>query len=61
MKENSVDWIPIGGEAARARALLAGQVDATLLNVGELLRIEGQAGIKRMTRASPFLRLPGGT
>lgn len=48
MKENSVDWIPIGGEAARARALLAGQVDATLLNVGELLRIEGQAGIKRM-------------
>src|SRR5262245_6677377 len=48
MKENSVDWIPIGGEAARARALLAGQVDATLLNVGELLRIEAQTGIKRM-------------
>lgn len=48
MKENSVDWIPIGGEAARARALLAGQVDATLLNIGELLRIEAQPGIKRM-------------
>ena len=41
---SSVDWIPIGGTAARGRALIANQVDVTLLTVGEWLRIQRPKG-----------------
>jgi ABC-type nitrate/sulfonate/bicarbonate transport system substrate-binding protein len=46
MPDGTVDWIPIGGGTARARALLAGQVDAALLTAGEWLRIREQKGVR---------------
>jgi NitT/TauT family transport system substrate-binding protein len=42
----SVEWVPIGGTGARARALIAGQVEATMLTIGEWLRVQNQPGIK---------------
>ena len=44
----NVEWIPIGGQSARGRALLAGQIDATLLTIGDWIRIQKQPGIKLM-------------
>src|ERR1700737_735086 len=45
LPDGSVDWIPIGGTAARARALIANQVDAALLTAGEWIRVQQQKGI----------------
>jgi NitT/TauT family transport system substrate-binding protein len=45
LPDGSVDWIPIGGTAARARAVIAGQVDAALITAGEWIRVEQQKGI----------------
>ena len=42
----SIEWVPIGGTGARARALIAGQVDATMLTIGEWLRVQDQPGIQ---------------
>ena len=49
---NSVDWIPIGGTSARARAVLANQVDATLLTAGEWFRIREQKGVRLLATVS---------
>jgi len=43
-----VEWIPIGGQSARGRALLAGQIDATILTIGDWIRLEKQPGIRLM-------------
>lgn len=45
LPEGTVDWIPIGGTAARARAVIANQVDAALLTAGEWIRIQQQKGV----------------
>lgn len=50
--EGSVDWIPIGGTSARARALIANQVDVTLITVGEWVRVRGQPGIRLLATLS---------
>ena len=55
LPDGTVDWIPIGGTSARARALVAGQVDVTLLTVGEWLRIKDQKGVRFMTALSDTL------
>lgn len=41
-----VDWIPAGGPAARTRAVIAGQVDAALVTMGDWFRIKNEKGIK---------------
>lgn len=41
-----VDWIPVGGTAARVRAVIANQVDAALITNGDWFRIRNQPGIK---------------
>jgi ABC-type nitrate/sulfonate/bicarbonate transport system substrate-binding protein len=46
LPDGSVDWIPIGGTTARARAVLANQVDVTLLTLGEWMRIKEQKGVR---------------
>lgn len=46
LEEGSVEWVPIGGNTARARALIAGQVDAALLTLGEYIRVRDQSGVK---------------
>ena len=51
-RTNTVDWIPIGGTSARARAVLANQVDATLLTVGEWFRIREQKGVRLLATVS---------
>jgi NitT/TauT family transport system substrate-binding protein len=53
--EGTVDWIPIGGTSARARALIANQVDATLLTVGEWVRIRDEKGVKLLATLSDTL------
>jgi NitT/TauT family transport system substrate-binding protein len=45
LPDGTVDWIPIGGASARARAVIADQVDAALLTAGEWIRIQGQKGV----------------
>ena len=45
LPDNTVDWIPIGGTSARARAVIANQVDAALLTAGEWIRVQQQKGI----------------
>jgi ABC-type nitrate/sulfonate/bicarbonate transport system substrate-binding protein len=45
---SDVEWIPIGGQSARGRALLAGQIDATILTISDWIRIQKQPGIKLM-------------
>ena len=45
LPEGTVDWIPIGGTSARARAVIANQVDAALLTAGEWIRIQQQKGV----------------
>jgi ABC-type nitrate/sulfonate/bicarbonate transport system substrate-binding protein len=45
LPEGTVDWIPIGGTAARARAVIANQVDVALLTAGEWIRIQQQKGV----------------
>ncbi len=55
LPDGSVDWIPIGGTSARARAVVAGQVDVTLLTVGEWLRIKDQKGVRFMAALSDSL------
>lgn len=50
--EGTVDWIPIGGTSARARAVIANQVDATLLTAGEWVRIRDQKGVKLLATLS---------
>lgn len=45
LPDGSVDWIPVGGTAARARAVIANQVDAALLTAGEWIRIQQQKGV----------------
>jgi NitT/TauT family transport system substrate-binding protein len=52
LPDGTVDWIPIGGGTARARALLAGQVDAALLTAGEWLRIREQKGVRMLAAVS---------
>ena len=52
LPEGSVDWIPIGGTAARARAVLANQVDVTLLTAGEWMRIKEQKGVRLLATVS---------
>jgi NitT/TauT family transport system substrate-binding protein len=53
--KGTVDWIPIGGTAARARAVIANQVDATLLTVGEWVRVREQKGVKLLAMLSDSL------
>jgi ABC-type nitrate/sulfonate/bicarbonate transport system substrate-binding protein len=55
LPDGSVDWIPIGGTTARARAVLANQVDATLLTAGEWFRIRDQKGIRLLATLSETL------
>jgi NitT/TauT family transport system substrate-binding protein len=43
--DGTVDWIPIGGTSARARAVIANQVDAALITAGEWIRVQDQKGI----------------
>lgn len=45
-KGDVVDWVPIGGPAARARAVIASQVDATLITLGDWFRVKNEKGIK---------------
>jgi NitT/TauT family transport system substrate-binding protein len=45
---SDVEWIPVGGQSARGRALVAGQIDATLMTFGDWTRIQKQPGIKMM-------------
>jgi ABC-type nitrate/sulfonate/bicarbonate transport system substrate-binding protein len=45
LPDGTVDWIPIGGASARARAVIANQVEAALLTAGEWIRIQGQKGV----------------
>jgi NitT/TauT family transport system substrate-binding protein len=52
LPDGTVDWIPVGGVAARARAVIAGQVDAALITAGEWVRIEQQKGIHRLATLS---------
>ncbi|MEA2957425.1 MAG: NitT/TauT family transport system substrate-binding protein [Alphaproteobacteria bacterium] len=52
LPDNSVDWIPIGGTSARARAVLANQVDATLLTAGEWFRIREQKAVRLLATIS---------
>lgn len=53
--DGTVDWIPIGGTSARARAVIANQVDATLLTVGEWVRVREQKGVKLLATLSDTL------
>ena len=53
--DGTVDWIPIGGTSARARAVVASQVDVTLLTVGEWLRIQDQKGVRLFATLSDTL------
>jgi NitT/TauT family transport system substrate-binding protein len=43
---NEVNWIPIGGGSARARALIAKQVDASLLTISDWLKVKNAQGLK---------------
>jgi ABC-type nitrate/sulfonate/bicarbonate transport system substrate-binding protein len=52
MPDGSVDWIPIGGTTARARAVIANQVDVTLLTLGEWVRIREQKGVRLLATLS---------
>ena len=52
IKDNEVEWIPIGGQQARGRALLARQIDATMLTFGDWIRIQSEAGIKLVANLS---------
>lgn len=52
MPGGTVDWIPIGGTSARARAVIANQVDVTLLTVGEWVRIREQKGVRLLATIS---------
>jgi NitT/TauT family transport system substrate-binding protein len=52
LPDGAVDWIPIGGTTARARAVLANQVDVTLLTAGEWMRIKDQQGVKLLATIS---------
>jgi ABC-type nitrate/sulfonate/bicarbonate transport system substrate-binding protein len=52
LADGAVDWIPIGGTTARARAVLANQVDVTLLTVGEWVRIREQPGVRLLATLS---------
>ena len=52
LPDGFVDWIPIGGTTARARAVLANQVDVTLLTAGEWMRIKEQKGVKLLATIS---------
>lgn len=45
---STITWVPIGGNTARARAVLAGQVDAAMLTYGEYLRISEEPGVKSL-------------
>jgi ABC-type nitrate/sulfonate/bicarbonate transport system substrate-binding protein len=53
--DGNVDWIPIGGTSARARAVVANQVDVTLLTVGEWFRIREQKGVHLLATLSDTL------
>jgi NitT/TauT family transport system substrate-binding protein len=48
----SVEWVPIGGTSARARAVIAGQVDATMITIGEWLKVRNEPGIKMIEELS---------
>jgi len=52
LPDGTVDWIPIGGTSARARAVIANQVDVTLLTVGEWVRIREQKGVRLLATIS---------
>lgn len=52
LTDGAVDWIPIGGTSARARAVIANQVDVTLLTVGEWVRIREQKGVRLLATLS---------
>ena len=52
LPDGSVDWIPVGGTAARARAVIANQVDAALLTAGEWIRVQQQKGIHALATLS---------
>ena len=52
LPDGTVDWIPIGGTSARARALIANQVEATLLTAGEWIRIREQKGVRLLATIS---------
>jgi len=45
-KGDVVDWVPVGGTAARVRAVIAGQVDAGIITMGDWVRIRNEKGIK---------------
>jgi ABC-type nitrate/sulfonate/bicarbonate transport system substrate-binding protein len=52
IKDNEVDWIPIGGQQARSRALLARQIDTTMLTFGDWVGIQNEPGIKLVAHLS---------
>jgi ABC-type nitrate/sulfonate/bicarbonate transport system substrate-binding protein len=52
LPDGTVDWVPVGGAAARARAVIANQVDAALITAGEWVRVEQQKGIHKLATLS---------
>lgn len=55
LPDGAVEWIPIGGTSARARALVADQVDVTLLTLGQWVRIRNQKGVHVLATLSDSL------
>jgi NitT/TauT family transport system substrate-binding protein len=51
-KGDVVDWIPVGGTAARVRAVVAGHVDAALVTIGDWIRIKDEKGIRLLATLS---------
>lgn len=49
---DDANWIPLGGGSARALALAAKQVNATLLTISDWMKIETQPGIKQLGKLS---------
>jgi NitT/TauT family transport system substrate-binding protein len=56
LPDGTVDWIPIGGTSARARAVIANQVDAALITAGEWIRVKDQKGIHILATLSDACR-----
>lgn len=52
LADGAVDWIPVGGTSARARAVIANQVDATLITLGEWVRIRDQKDVRLLATLS---------
>ena len=46
MSDKDIQFVPIGGQSARARALSANQIDVTLVSAGDWLKLDGQPGVR---------------